>query len=113
MPRNSSSEKIAALELSILRALCALPNGRRRWIDESRKLSRYQWQEPDHKVVYDALRQVRTRDPKTWREQLAAQVTRMGFPDFDWENYFKFEGKHSVKMVRFITELAALTVQKK
>jgi hypothetical protein len=39
-------------------------------------------------VVYEALRAIRSRDPSTRRDQLPAQVTRMGFPDLDWSLYF-------------------------
>ena len=82
-------DAIAALELAVLRALCASPAPQEKWAALAAQLSAHRWREPDHKVVYDALRQARARDAKTWRDQLPAQTTRMGFPDLDWSIYLE------------------------
>jgi hypothetical protein len=58
------------------------------WNRLASELSGHQWQDPDHKVVYEALRAIKSRDPKTRRIEIPAQVTRMGFPDVDWNLYF-------------------------
>ncbi len=58
------------------------------WNRLAASLSAYSWQVPDHRVVYDALRGIRSRDAATRRDQLPAQVTRMGFPDLNCSVYF-------------------------
>jgi len=75
------------MERQILQALCGNSvsgAGRERIIS---LLATHFWSNPEHKVVYDALRALRTTDPDARREQLPAQATRMGFPDVDWQNY--------------------------
>jgi hypothetical protein len=109
MPRKSSSRKISDLELAILRALCAMPNG---WDEVARQLANYSWQEEDHEVVYKALRRVRGRGAKTLRDQLPAQTTRMGFPDIDWKIYFESERIQPFALERIWGELRILTAGK-
>ena len=93
-PRSSSASKpgplakIALLEARILRALCSTSLVREEWKRFDHSLADHHWQESDHGVVYRALQEIRKRDRKTWREQLPAQATRMGFPDVDWSVYF-------------------------
>jgi hypothetical protein len=77
---------IVRAERLLLRALSTrLLNGTE-WSAIDRKLAGYSWREADHAVVYEAIVRARSRDPEHWREQLAAQTTRMGFPDLDWES---------------------------
>lgn len=75
---------IIQAERLVLRALSTRRIKRTEWIEIDRKLAGYAWREPDHAVVYEAIVRARSRDPDHWREQLAAQTTRMGFPDLDW-----------------------------
>jgi hypothetical protein len=112
VPGNRPSGKICALELAILRALCAIPNVHRKWAALARQLADHRWQEPDHAVVYEALRRVRGRYSMTWRNQLPAQATRMGFPDIDWPNYLEFEGNSSAELEHLVRQLRALTMRK-
>jgi hypothetical protein len=87
-PAHVSSQRIADVERGILRVLCSRSATRRtrEWL--ARELAGYSWQVPDHRVVYEALRRIRSRDPHACRDQLPAQATRMGFPDVDWAIYF-------------------------
>lgn len=87
MPGHDSPTRIASLERSVLRALCAWVGVAAKWETVNSSLVDYVWQEPEHKVVYEALRRIRSRSTKAWRDQLPAQATRMGFPDVDWESY--------------------------
>jgi hypothetical protein len=87
MPGNDSPTRIASLERDVLRTLCAWVGAAAKWEAVNRSLSSYAWQEPEHKVVYEALRRIRSRSTKAWRDQLPAQATRMGFPDVDWQSY--------------------------
>ena len=91
------------LESRILRALCTTPSafdiGA---IDHATaraailaKLSAHHWQDPEHRVVFEALTLLPGRDSTELREQLPAQATRMGFPDVNWDAYFARGGDDS------------------
>jgi hypothetical protein len=78
-----------ALERELLGAICAsgVPaDERKRTLAQ---LANYEWQSPDHRVLFVALQRARQRgDVTALREFLTAEVTRLGFPDFDLESYF-------------------------
>jgi hypothetical protein len=95
------------LESRILRALCSNPSP---GIDDPAvltttlaatltakrtailaQLRSHRWQDPEHRVVFEALTLLPTRQATELREQLPAQATRMGFPDVNWEKYFNAE----------------------
>jgi len=80
---------ISRAERLVLRALATGRVERGEWFEIDRKLAGYLWREPDHAVIYQAIVRARSRDPEHWREQLAAQTTRMGFPDLDWESFLR------------------------
>lgn len=75
------------LECRILCALASYPSG-----DELcaciAALAAYPWREAEHRVVYDALRRIGFLPPTARQRELAAEVTRMGFPDVDSAAYF-------------------------
>jgi hypothetical protein len=106
---NPSREKIVELEHAILCALCGIGSASNRWDELKAEFSGYAWQKPEHTVVYEALRRIRARDQLTWREQLPAQATRMGFPDVDWAEYFTAEEQppQTVNLNTLIGELKA------
>jgi hypothetical protein len=52
------------------------------------KLRAHHWQNPEHRVVFEALTRLQARNATELREQLPAQATRMGFPDVNWDQYF-------------------------
>jgi hypothetical protein len=52
------------------------------------QLRTHRWQDPEHRVVFEALTMLPGREAAELREQLPAQATRMGFPDVNWEEYF-------------------------
>jgi len=80
---------IVNAERLLLRALSTRFVEPAEWIAIERQLAGYCWREPDHAVIYTAITRARSRDPRRWREQLPAQTTRMGFPDLDWESFFR------------------------
>lgn len=99
MPAADKSLTIIELERKILRALCreridssarADLDGQSRASAVSRLLS-YKWQDPEHRIVFQALARLPGRDAAELRRQLPAQATRMGFPDVQWETYFAGE----------------------
>ena len=78
-----------SLERELLGAICAsgMPAGERE--RTLAKLANYEWQAPDHRVLFVALQRAHHRgDATALREFLTAEVTRLGFPDFDLESYF-------------------------
>jgi hypothetical protein len=75
--------------------LCALCSNLSPLIDNSAtratilaQLRTHRWQDPEHRVVFEALTLLPGRQAKELREQLPAQATRMGFPDVNWDAYF-------------------------
>jgi len=86
-----SRDRIVETEAALLRLLCSESIPDDVWRQASRALADYRWREPDHTVVYEALARVRQRGGRHWRNELAAQSTRMGFPDLDWTIYSNAE----------------------
>jgi len=109
MPSAQSSEPRAELERQILRSLCGDGVVSEEWDRFARRLESHRWANPEHKVVYDALRALRTKDASTRREQLPAQATRMGFPDLDWREYFVADRSNSAKVDQLVDRLEALS----
>jgi hypothetical protein len=76
------------LERSALRGLCGEHAGVMSASDAKTLLKKYVWQDPDNRVVFEALSGLSSSlTPAELREQLPAQATRLGFPDVPWENY--------------------------
>jgi len=76
------------LESRVLRALCNAPHDASTRAAVLAKLRAHQWQDPEHRVVFEALTLCPGRHSAQLREQLPAQATRMGFPDVNWDHYF-------------------------
>jgi hypothetical protein len=91
MPRENNLKPPASttfeLERRILGTLCSQLGTGEVPANVARILSAHTWQDPEHRVVYDALASLRRRDPHATLEQLPAEATRMGFPDVDWQPY--------------------------
>ncbi|HXZ14234.1 MAG TPA: hypothetical protein VEG64_17740 [Candidatus Sulfotelmatobacter sp.] len=92
MQRNSNSaahgDRARDLELEILRALCTLAVASAALRSAMVSLERHIWRDPEHRIVYDALRRIHPGRPTALREELPGMATRMGFPDVDWALYF-------------------------
>lgn len=52
-------------------------------------LASHIWQDPEHRVIYEALCRFGNRAASAIRQELPAIATRMGFPDVDWTPYFE------------------------
>jgi hypothetical protein len=85
--RESSADPVD-LERRVLRQICRARLTRAAWAKIARALRDYAWRDVEHGLVYAAIERLGSRDPKTLREQLPGQATRMGFPDIDWQAYF-------------------------
>jgi hypothetical protein len=96
MPDSDKSLSIFALERTILRALCrhGVHSPARADLDAESQASSvsgllsHNWQDPEHRIVFEALARLPGRDVAELQRQLPAQATRMGFPDVCWETYF-------------------------
>jgi len=78
----------AILERAFLQSLCALDGPGRREANLALKLANYIWCDPDNQIVFEALNRLSCKlTAPQLRDQLPAQVTRMGFPVIIWENY--------------------------
>jgi hypothetical protein len=89
-PLRVSAESMTTteLELAVLRALCALPGGDDARAKVANELKAYRWKHADHLVIYEALMEINSADRQALRRELPAAVTRMGFPDINWERFF-------------------------
>ena len=96
LPRHSVAqqrtlEQILETELFLLRALCnGLVHDDERE-EVFRMLSIYNWRGRDHQIVYEVLSRLGATSPKTIRANLAAELTRKGFPDISVAEYFVTE----------------------
>lgn len=71
----------------MLRALCAHTELARVRTAVAR-LADYDWSEPDHAVVFGAIRNVAELRATMTRDTLSLLATRAGFPDLELEGYF-------------------------
>jgi hypothetical protein len=108
MAHSDSSESTIELEGKILRALCAARIDRAYWNRFIARLVEHPWRAPEHRIVFEALRAIRSQDATIRREQLPAQATRMGFPDVDWENYFGADHSEPAEIEELLCNLEAL-----
>lgn len=106
------------LESRILRALCtrqsafAVP-GKHREFDRATILAQlraHRWQNPEHRVVFEALTLLPGRSAADLREQLPAQATRMGFPDINWDTYFAPTDDDHAALEPLVAELLAISL---
>jgi hypothetical protein len=106
MPTANDPISATQIERDILRTLCAVAIDPSRWRGLVNQLSDYEWKDPEHKVVFDALRQIKSDDAHRRRQELPAQVTRMGFPDVNWEKYLDADVLPNVQIQALIDRLS-------
>jgi hypothetical protein len=103
MPVDDDNSGTLAMERELLAALCQYGQD-----DPLRKqilelLPFYNWQSGDHRAVYDALALWKA-EPAEIQTGIAAQLTRIGFPDIDVEPYFKPAGDLTGRAVEWLRE---------
>jgi hypothetical protein len=91
----ADSSVIAPIERLVLRALCQGAGGESVRETAGRMLKGYRWRDPVHQVVFEIIMSIQpdapglpVRQAGLIREQLPSQLTRRGFPDFDFEGLF-------------------------
>lgn len=77
---------VVATERQVLQALCHGASGNGKALDALRG---YRWREPLHQALFDLLNDMRGAVPELIRDQLPARLTRRGFPDFDFAQWFQ------------------------
>ena len=45
----------------------------------------YHWKSTLHRAIFNAIAAIPSDDPETLRQLLPAKLTRMGFPDVEWD----------------------------
>ena len=66
-------------------------------------LQGYTWKSTLHRAIFDAVSAFPSNDAETLRQLLPAKLTRMGFPDVDWEEIFSplsLSSDEAIAMVR-------------
>jgi hypothetical protein len=97
---------IVEAERTVLRAICAFNGDAAQRDHLLKRLAHYSWREPDHTVVYRAIRSLPAgKSVVNWREELPSAATRMGFPDLNWEYYFGDEESINSDVERAIIQL--------
>jgi hypothetical protein len=79
---------VAEKERRVLRALCqgTLEGSVR--ASARALLAGYQWREPLHQVIFEAVLSIPGDSPELIRSELPGRMTRHGFPDFDLDDLF-------------------------
>jgi hypothetical protein len=82
-----TAEQIRAAEFQVLRAMCTgTPQGTV-WDKGMLLLGTYPFQDVVHQLIFDVLQEINTDLPEIIRQQLAARLTRKGFPAVDTEKF--------------------------
>jgi hypothetical protein len=91
------------LEKLILRLLCS-GTTQASVADTFQPLLReYQWKSTLHRAIFNAIAAFPSDDPEVLRQWLPAKLTRMGFPDVEWEEIFtppSLSREEAIAMVR-------------
>jgi hypothetical protein len=99
-------QRLVSIERDLLRALCHSSTPAELSAQARSELQNYSWQGLDHQTIFEALLRVASGRGRSLREQLAAQVTRTGFPDINWDEYFGQAPAPESELKRSVIELA-------
>jgi hypothetical protein len=101
-----AAETIVEAERRALGALCQGTLAGAAFDTAISRLASYRFRVPVHRVVFEILSGLPSREPAAIREQLAARLTNMGFPDFDFPSLFAPHGLTSKQALSVIEGLA-------
>jgi len=106
MSRPLDDYSVIGMERQVLRALCqGTPEGSVRET-ATQILKGYRWREPLHQVVFEVLASFPTDAPETLREHLPSRLTRCGFPDVAWEDFFALPSLSKEEAERLMRRLS-------
>lgn len=104
---NANVDSILDFERRILRALCSSSVLAHERETAMNQLAAHTWRAPEHRVVYQALTRMRSRDAAALRAELPSMATRMGFPDVEWNEYFgRVESATEPDLTQLVVRLA-------
>jgi len=89
MARDPTELSIVQIEKRLLAAMCQAEGGGSVWALAEGSLRNYRWREPSHGAVFAALGELPVRNPALLRELFPAALTRKGFPDLAWQDFFE------------------------
>lgn len=89
MARDPSDLSIVQIEKRLLAAMCQAAGGGSVWALAEGPLRNYRWREPSHGAVFAALGELPVRNPALLHELFPAALTRKGFPDVAWQDFFE------------------------
>jgi hypothetical protein len=67
----------------------------------------YQWKSTLHRAIYNAIAAFPSDDPEALRQWLPAKLTRMGFPDVEWEEIFAPASLSREEAIAIVRQLLA------
>jgi len=94
-------------ERQALRTLCGAPLTATERAEAARLLANYRFCEPAHQVLFEALRELRTPDPRAIRERLPVFLNNKGFPDLDLNWLFEpsqFAPREALAKIRALVD---------
>ena len=111
-------QQLLFIERALLRALCRSGALVELSPQARSELQGYSWQGSDHQIIFEALLRISSVGGRSLREQLAAQATRMGFPDINWSDYFlepagPTAGELKQSVMELVSELKAATARER
>lgn len=105
LPNPPPDQQLILIERDLLRALCQSSTPAELSARVCSDLQNHQWQGSDHQTVFEALLRIGSARGDLLREQLAADATRMGFPDINWNEYFGQASAAESELKRSVMEL--------
>ena len=93
------------LELIVLRALCQGKLGGAALESVRLMLGSYRWREPLHQALFEIILSIPRHRPEALRDLLPARLTRRGFPDFDFQDFFRLTALPSKRLRAAIQRL--------
>jgi hypothetical protein len=94
------------LERQVLRVLCGKASEAPVRELARRLLENYRWSDPASQLVFLCVLELNTNDPALLRAELPARLTRRGFPDVAWEEFFPPLSVNRQEAERLIRDLA-------
>jgi hypothetical protein len=99
--------QIIQKEVRILQALCQGTLEGSELERGKSVLKNYKWREPLHRLVFEVLNALpASTTPMLIREQLPSRLTRTGFPDVEWGQFFEPHSLSREEAERLMRELA-------
>jgi hypothetical protein len=98
-------EQILPTERRVLQALCQGTRQGSLRAAGKRLLGDYRWHEPLHQVLFELLSGFPSDDVGLLRDELPSRLTRRGFPDVAWEEFFEPHALSKKQAERLVRQL--------